>query len=139
MRLLDWTERLHACLDARARMPYDPVANNCAMLVLAVIEAVTGITPAEVLAVAGVEMPGTTIGIARVLAEHGGMCGLAEVYFGKTPDPAILCAGRGDLALLDGNEGEVLGVVVNGGVIALTPKGLGTFPLTEAKGFWRLE
>lgn len=140
MRRADGIDRLAAYCAAIAGKPFHQTAHNCAIFVLGALEALTTITREEVLARIGVaEIPDTQVGVLRVLAERGGMRGLAEAFFGSPPLPPSICARRGDIAILDGDEGEVLGVVEVNGIIILSPLGLDRAPTSSMKGYWSLE
>ena len=136
-RLPDWLERLTLYLDGVVARPYDPVAHNCATFILDVVHAVTGETPLEVLARIKLELPDTEFGVARLLAERGGMRGIAIETFGELNE-FVMQARRGDIALFNTGHGETLGVVENNGALCVTPEGLWRFDLKGSMGFWRL-
>lgn len=140
-RLPDWESRLYAYLRARKAAAFDPVSSNCAIFVAGLIEAMTGEDPVEAL---GVTLPGSALGAARILAEFGGVRGLAERYFGAPAVPAAL-AGRGDILIAAGDlliEGstdrETLGVSDGSQALFVGPRGLERFPLSACSGCWRL-
>lgn len=140
MRRQDWLDRLQAYLHSTREWHFDPVRANCAVFAMGVIEAVQGEPAAAVLERLQVDLPDTEMGVARVLASFGGVRGMAEAYCGAPARTDVLNAQRGDLAVLDGDGGDTLGVVEGGGVICVSSKaGISRFPLTDAKGFWRLE
>jgi hypothetical protein len=138
MRRKDWLKRLNSFLTQTSKEPYHQTTHNCAHFALGAIEAVTGEIPASVLHRLGIELPSSEIGVTRLLIERGGMRGIAETFFGGEANPCRALAQRGDIAVCDGQDGEVLGVVENCGVICLTPDGLSRFRLSEIKGFWPL-
>lgn len=135
-RLPDWAERLAAYLTYVARQPWHPTGWNCAAFAIGALAAQTGAAEREVLTLAGFScLPDTEMGVKRALLERGGMRGIAVAFF-KAEPKADRAAQRGDLALLDGEDGEVLGVVDSGGVVCLTREGLWRFPLRDIKGYW---
>lgn len=134
----DWLDRLTVYLDEISGVPYDAVQHNCATFALGVVEAVTGELVADVLARLEITLPTSELGVARLLTDRGGMRGIACAAFGCEPEPGILSARRGDIALFEGIDGDTLGVVENGGAICLTPEGLWRFEISEARGFWRV-
>lgn len=138
MRRAEWLPRLTAYLSSIRSKPFHPVTHNCAVFTLGVIEAVRGIAPDAVLCGIGLELPQTEAGVRRLLLEQGDMRGVAERFFGCPPDAAVLNARRGDIALMDGKDGDTLGVVDNGAVVILTAKGLERHPIMRARGFWKL-
>jgi hypothetical protein len=133
-RLLDWEQRLYAYLAEVRATPYDVVQHNCAHYILGVVAAVTG---DDAVARLGIALPETEMGVGRLLAEYGGMRGIAEAYFG-TPAAAPLLGRRGDVGIADGVDGEVLGVFDSDGLLCLTHEGLWRFSLAECKGSWAL-
>lgn len=139
MRPVDWVERLAAFLDGNVARPYDPVENNCANFALGALEAVSGVSSADILDKLGVDLPKAPGDVARLLVRFGGMRGIAEKYFGSPAATNLSCAMRGDLVVCNGDDGEVLGVMESAGVICLTPDGLARFPVTEALGYWSVQ
>lgn len=137
MRHPDWLPRLHAYLDGARAWQFDQVRANCAIFAMGAIEAVTGEGQAAVLERLGLEMPESEVGVARVLARFNGVRGLAEAYFGQPARQDLLNAQRGDIAILDGDDGDTMGVVEGAGVICISSAhGIARFALTDAKGFW---
>lgn len=137
-RRSDAIERLEKYLTRISALKYDPVQHNCGTFVLGALEVMTTDSVEMILARVGVDVPVSKLGVSRVLAECGGVRGLATRCFGGPGSAAVLCARRGDVAVLDGDDGECLGVVEVGGVICLAPEGLRRFPLSNAKGYWPL-
>lgn len=131
-----WEERLNLFLDRNLRVKFDRVQFNCAHFILGVVAAVENIEPRAVLERLDAAFPDTDFGVTRFLKERGDMRGVAERYFGRPMSTAMLCARRGDIALLKGTEGDTLGVVTAGGIVYLTESGLWTCPVTEGLGFW---
>lgn len=131
-----WEERLNAFLDGALRAKFDRVRFNCAHFILGVVVAVEGVEPKVVLERLNAAFPDTDFGVTRFLRERGDMRGVAEQYFGRPMNTAMLCACRGDIALLKGNDGDALGVVTAGGIVYLSETGLWTCPLTDGLGFW---
>jgi hypothetical protein len=139
MRPNDWCERLDAYLHGILRKPFDKVEYNCGHFIVGAISAVSGKSVSEVLVGASITMPGTELGVVRVLHERGDMKGIARDYFGCEPETAMLLARRGDVALIRGDDGDALGVVDAAGVVAISPTGLVTFKLSDSLGFWKVE
>lgn len=137
MRHPDWAERLTAYLDSIRTTPYHPVTHNCGEFALGVVEAVTAESRESILQRAGVTMPDTEFGVTRVLAECGGMSGIVCRVFGEPSDRTLL-AKRGDLAIMDGVGGHTVGVIENGAVLGITPKGVERHPLRQALAFWSI-
>ena len=135
MRHPEWPARLAAYLADVQQKPYHPVTHNCAIFALGALEAVTGRERADLMG--GLELPESEFGVARVLAECGGVRGVATRAIGEM-HAATLTAQRGDVALLDGDGGQTMGVVENGAVVVVTPQGLVRHPLKAMLGFWRV-
>ncbi len=133
-------ERLQQHLAAIHALPYDIVQNNCGTFILGALAAFTGQTIEQILARAGVdELPRTERDVARFVIENKDMAGVAARYFGCDPNPAMLQAHRGDIALMPGDDGnDSLGVVEGGGIIHLGVDGLQRSSLTVGRGFWRV-
>lgn len=136
MRARGWEQRLNAYLDGILRARFDRVSFNCAHFILGVVAAVENVEPRLVLERLSAAFPDTEFGVARFLKERGDMGGVAEQYFGRPMNTAMLCARRGDIVLLKGRDGDTLGVVTAGGIVYLTDAGLWTCPITEGLGFW---
>lgn len=132
-----WEQRLRRYLATASHWRFDLVRANCAHFSVGVIEALTAVPASDVIAASGATLPETDIGVRRVLAERGGMRGLATAVFGQAPREDVLTARFGDVAVLDGNDGETLGVVEGGGVLCVADDvGLVRVSLSEAKGYW---
>jgi len=130
---------LREWLEIASQWRFDPVQAHCAHFILGALEATTGEPAAGILARLDLALPDSDVGVKRVLINRGGMRGIAESYFGCPARIDILNACEGDIVVLDGDEGETLGLVEGGGVLCVTSTtGLGRFPLSAAKGFWRL-
>lgn len=138
MRQAEWLGRLTAYLTAVRSKPFHPVDHNCAVFILGVIEAVRGLKAEQLLIGVGLCLPDTEFGVKRMLVEHGDMRGIAEKFFGCPPRKDILNAARGDIVLMDGTDGDTLGVVDNGAAVILTANGLERHPIMQARGFWKL-
>lgn len=131
-------------LDGARALAFDPVRFNCCVFVMGAIEALTGARVADHEGIAQVlsdGMPETEIGIARVLAEFGGVRGLAETYFGEPAHTDLLNAARGDIVIAEANliiggDGETLGVVDGDSYLTVGTNGLSRHPLMTARGYW---
>lgn len=138
-RRQDWAERLAAFLNSEREIPFDPVSHNCITFGLGVIEAITGEAAADIVARLGEAMPESEMDVARILVAHNGVAGLAAECFEADPmTEGFLLAVRGDLVVMKGVDGDTIGVVENGGVMALTNSGLQRFGVDVVTGFWHL-
>lgn len=139
MRAHGWSQRLRVWLESAREWRFDAVQAHCAHFILGALAALTSESQADILLRLGVELPDTEAGVKRVLVERGGMRGLAESYFGCPARTDILNAREGDIAVLEGDDGETLGLVEGGGVLCVqATAGLARFPLSACTGCWRL-
>lgn len=138
-RAAGWQQRLRCFLDQAAFWKYDLVEANCGHFILGVIASVTNDEPRRICERLAIEMPTDERGVLGALAKGGGMRGLAVQYFGHEAHSDMLNAREGDVAVLDGEDGETLGLVEGGGVLCVAANGgLVRIRLDQAKGYWPL-
>ena len=139
----DWELRLHAAIAERETMPFGYGKHDCCLAACALIQAQTGKDPAK-----GLRRYRSFAGAAKIVAEHGGMIGLANAVaeqLGANP-VAPTFAQRGDAALVNaalptGGEGQALGVVDPSGMFVLVPApdaGWTRVPRKAAVIAWRI-
>jgi hypothetical protein len=138
-RAPEWQQRLRAFLDQAALWQYDPVSANCAHFILGAVGALAGKDPEVICRELRIALPADEAGVRELLVKRRGLRGIATAYFGGKPRGDMLNAREGDIAVLDGDDGETLGVVEGGGVLCVAAdRGLLRIRLTQAKGFWAL-
>lgn len=134
-----WEGRLRLFLNQAASWKFDPVRAHCAHFILGVLEAITERRAAQICDELELELPHDEAGVDTLLLARGGMRGIAKAYFGAEPRTDMLNAREGDIAVLDGERGETLGIVEGGGVLCVaSDQGLMRIWLHQAKGFWVL-
>lgn len=126
-RRTDWRGRLRAYASAAARRPFVFGQHDCALFAAGAVEAMTGHDPAS----AWRGRYTTQAGGLRVIRRdgHADHIAAAAAIFAEVA-PAF--AQVGDLAVVPGDGGPVLGVVQGSWIWVLRPDGLGVAPLTDA-------
>ncbi len=131
-RLPDWRVRLTDYLNRVARLRFRPGRHDCALFAAGAVQAMTGIDPAR--GWRGYR----TLNEGRLKLErlgYGDHIALAEAWLPEVP-PSF---GReGDIAVLDGDIDQSLGVVQGARIYVLRPGGLGLVSLTEAQRMFRV-
>lgn len=133
-RLSDWPERLAALLADRNAAPFEWGRTDCAMLAADVVQALTGQDPAA-------ELRGRysdDAGAEALIADAGSLgalaaCVLAGQDIPECPPPF---AQRGDIALVEWQGVQGLGVFTAEGVMVLGPSGLHAMPLSAVQRAW---
>lgn len=127
MRQSDWKTRLIGYLGIVAQQPFEPGVSDCALFAAGAVQAMTGVDlAADWRGRYATLADGLALLQSRGFADH---IALAAGHFAEIP-PALAAAG--DLAVVQGLEGEALGVVQGEGLYVLTPTRLGILPLTHA-------
>ena len=130
-RLTDWRPRLSAYMAETAHQGFRYGSNDCALFAAGAVRAMTGHDPA-----AGYRGSYTTL--------EGGLKRLRKAGFADHIDQAASLfeeihtafAQVGDIAMIEGPEGPVLGIVVGEMVACLRPDGLGHLSRDLAKRAW---
>ena len=131
-RLRDWQCRLQACLAERRVRPFAWGSQDCALFAADCADACTGVDPAA-------DLRGTysdALGAARVLAELGGLSGIAAARLG--PEVSLLLAQPGDIGLLMNDGRECFAVCTGAMWIAPGTDGLVAVPLPRIMRAWRV-
>lgn len=133
MRHPDWKSRLIDHVGACAQLPFEYGQHDCALFAAGCVAAMTGVDLAAKWRGKYSTLKGGLTALKRAgFADH---LAFAAAHFEEIP-PAF--AAPGDLAVLDGPEGAVLGVVQGEGIYVLALSGLGTLPLTHARAAYRV-
>jgi len=72
-------------------------------------------------------------GALRYIASQGGLDAAVSHFLGSPTDQRAV---RGSVVLIDGGEGEAVGVCVGAKVVAMGPNGLRYLPRSEIKRVW---
>lgn len=137
-----WQQDLHAFVDARAGVPFAWGTNDCALFAA---DAVLAMTDVDLAADYRGQYSDANSAAATMAKVTGGttvedVLLHAAAEFALTEWPSVKFAQRGDLALLDGEEGLAVGVVYLNGVDAVfvSPEGLKRRPVVECRRAWRV-
>jgi hypothetical protein len=131
-RRADWPGRLAAAIEAGRKTGFVWGENDCCLFAANVVLAMTGYDPAR-----GMRGYTTAAGAAAKLKQHGGVAAIAADGAMRHGWPEIppAEARRGDVVLVEDNNGAALGVVDLSGRWIIQPaaaKGLAARPLLRA-------
>ena len=126
-RLDDWKPRLRAFLAEQGDKQFQFGQQDCGALAGGAIEAMTGENPHAKVAGKYKTMAGALRALKRL--GHEDHIAYAASLLGEI-DP--LYAQFGDIAVVQGDDGPALGVVVGAHIEVRTPAGRGVVPLTDA-------
>jgi len=134
-RFEDWPARLVGVIDAAAGKPFAWGQHDCCLFACDCIEAMTGVDPAAPFR----GQYQSRVGAYRALKEYAGT--LEDVAHAIAAEKGMRPirqgeAGRGDLALLESQLGDVLGVHCGGVIYAAAPNGLARAPVYHARLHW---
>lgn len=133
MRYADWKLRLIQYLGDAARKPFEPGMHDCALFSAGAVAAMTGTDYAA-------DWRGrytTLLGGSRVL-RRAGFADHIALAAAHLEEIAPAFAAPGDLAVINYDLGQVLGVVQGEGVYVLTLDRLGLLPLADAARAFRV-
>lgn len=130
----DWPLRLHRFIAQRRDWPFEWGRTDCALFASDWIWEATGVDPAE--AFRGKYT--TAAGAARALKRYGAgdLEGTATMMLGG-PIPRLK-ARRGDIVSVETGGQVALGVCLGGEVACVSPEGMVTIPLRQARRAWRV-
>lgn len=135
MRLEGWEKRLNDTIESARDKPFVWGTHDCALFAAECVQAVTG----RDYAAPFFGQYDSVAGASALLDSHGGLEGIvAAAGFAEIP-PAF--ATRGDLALVENDGRELLGVLELSGRFVAAPgaEGLLLLPLSQARKAWRVE
>ncbi len=133
MRLPDWKARLTAYLTQCARQPYEMGRHDCALFAAGAMEAVCGIDPA-----APWRGQYITKAAGLRLVRRAGHADHVAVFAAALEEIAPAFAAAGDIAVVEGEGAQLLGVVQGEGVYVLRPSGLGILGRDQMKRAFRI-
>lgn len=129
-RYPDWPERLHAFVEARRGTPFAWGKHDCCLFAADAVAAMTGADLAGTLR----GRYTTRIGAARILKKQGGLRAIVDARMTRIP---TLAAGRGDVVLIETEQGDALGICLGRQIVAAGPDGLTFIGLERAEAAWR--
>jgi len=134
MRVWNWVERMHDCIEDARRVPFDYGTANCALFVAKHIDAIVDGSQRET------EMRalfGDAASAHRYLVDVGGLdAGMTQRFGEPVSWPLIR---RGDVALVPTQDGPALGVCMGAVIYVRGPEALATVPLDAALMGWRID
>lgn len=134
MRCEQWASALYAIVAERRARPFEWGAHDCVMWASDVTVALTGRDPVAHLR----GRYDSALGAARLLEDEGGMLGLAARCWG--PEIPRLCAQRGDVVLVTGDDGrDSFAVVMGVEALGVGPVGLVPAPMARWQHAWRVD
>lgn len=131
MRQHDWVERLIDVIAAHESRAFEWGKDDCCLFVARAVDAMTG---SDLEARLNSEYDDEYSAL-RLIATHGDLAGAVSHFLGQ---PADTYAGRGDVVLLAGGEGDALGICIGPHIVAMGPDGLRRLPRGEIKAVWRV-
>lgn len=132
MRRDDWPERLAALIEERQAIPFAWGKNDCATFAADVALDLTGDDPLH-------DLRGrwdSEFSAARVLVELGGMRAAVDA---RLPCVPVAMAHRGDVALVEQGDEQLLGVIVGERVACVSRDGIEYVPRDRAVCAWSIE
>lgn len=129
MRRHDWAARLHEVIDAHKAREFVWGGADCCLFAARCVDAMTTNAIAYLIR----DRYHDERSALKFIAEYGGLAGAVSRYMG---DPSDKRAVRGDVVLIDGGEGDALGVCLGAKVVAMGPDGLRYVPRSEIKMVW---
>jgi hypothetical protein len=130
-----WRADLCAYLDRVSRVSFRPGNHDCALFAAGAVKAMTGVDLSQ--KYVG-EYRSISEGMALIRAE--GFESLASLVAHSFEEVPPLMASVGDLALVEGEDGqEALGVVQGPSIYVLRLDGIGRVPLEHGVRAWRVQ
>jgi hypothetical protein len=130
-----WPEALAAEITRAWSKPFSWGSNDCCLFACDCVLAMTDVDIA-----ASFRGYRSRVEAREFLKKNGGVGGIAEavaVHY-EIPLIAPLCAGRGDIFLLDAGHGETLGVCTGDRIVCPGFQGLLSFPILQGIRAWRI-
>ena len=133
MRHSDWKVRLAQYLGDIARAPFEPGVNDCALFAAGAVAAMTGL---DLAADWRGKYATLEAGLALLkTAGHADHTALAALHFEEI-NPVF--GAPGDIAVVEGPQGETLGIFQGAGIYVLTTERLGVLPMSFAHRAFRV-
>jgi len=140
-RLEDWPERLAALIDARMSVPFRWGSNDCALFAADAVQAVTGVDLAAVWRgqYADEEGARSMRSASSHLASGDIVAALREMAHRRLgPDAPPLMARRGDIVLVEHDNGHSLAVCLGSMAAAPGRRGLMVLDRAAWRAAWRV-
>jgi hypothetical protein len=135
MKAHNWHAKLLTFLELQKTQPFVWGQNDCCLFACDCVLVMTGIDP-------GKKYRGkysAELGAKKALKRYGG--GTIESAFNQVfgPIKPRLNTGRGDLVLIDTDQGHAVGVMCGGSIWAVGVTGLVNLPLSSVIGCWHVK
>lgn len=130
MRYVDWVARLRETVDAYRAEPFSWGRHNCGLFSARCVDAITGSDWAKEFQF---DSPAAAL---RFVKESGGIEAAVTARLGE-PVPNR-CARRGDVCLVDVEDGDGLGVCYGADVLVASDDGLESYALARVRKHWRV-
>jgi hypothetical protein len=131
MRRHDWAARLCDVIAAHKDREFAWGESDCCLFVARCIDAMTDNALAYLIR----EQYRDEASALRFIATHGSLQAAVSRYLG---DASVGRAVRGDAVLIEGGEGDAVGICLGTQVVAMGPKGLRYVSRTEIKAVWKV-
>lgn len=131
MKRPDWLERLAGVISDHETRPFAWGRADCCLFVARAIDAMTDSDLEAQLAPLYQDEPGAL----RLIADSGSLEAAVSRFLGE---PIEAFANRGDAVLIDGGEGDAVGICVGLYVVAMGPEGLHRVPRSEIRKVWQV-
>lgn len=131
-RFPDWQNRLSEYINSVAMHPFRPGTFDCMLFGAGAVQAQTGVD----LAHGWGRYLSLTEG--REMLKASGYSSHTDLVAELLPACPVLNARVGDIAILDGDLGQSVGVVQGHSIYVLQQGGIGVVPLTDAKRAFRV-
>lgn len=126
----DWSSRLFDVIEAHRTRAFEWGKNDCCLFVARCIDAMTDSQLESSLA----SRYSDEVSALQFIRDSGGLQSAVSSYLGE---PAQGRATRGDVVLIDGGQGDAVGVSLGSKTIAMGPTGLMVLR-TAVKAVWRV-
>jgi hypothetical protein len=130
VRRPDWQERLAQVIREHADREFAWARADCCLFIARSIDAMTDSDLETRLSV----LYQDEVGGLRLIADHGSLEGAVSQFLGESVEEF---ANRGDAVLIDGGEGDAVGICIGLHVVAMGPQGLQKLPRTVIRKAWR--
>lgn len=131
MRRHDWAERMYQVIEDHKAIPFEWGVNDCSRFVARVVDAMTDGDFETRLA----EQYHSKATALEFIGSCGSLTAAVSSLLGEAGNG---WARRGDVVLIDGGEGDAVGVCIGGEVVAMGPEGVRVVPGSEIKAVWRI-
>ncbi len=131
MRRHDWASRLHAVVEAHYRLPFEWGKADCCLFAARCVDAMTDReVESQIL-----DYYTDEASAHQFIASFGDLQTTVSQVVGPVSSGR---ATRGDVVLVDGGQGDALGICMGGVVLVMTSAGIGEMPRSAVKAVWKI-